>query len=113
MSVRVVSRPAHRHELVQALLSWAAVVRPTTHAAHVYEDVETPGVFGVLSEWDSWSVLGAHLRSDAFGVFAGALRVLGEPHGLNISRADDVRRKDVARAMHQPWRDDATCEEPS
>ena len=114
-TVRTVARSAKRQELLQALMDWAAMVRAEADVRHayVYQDVEAPDAFGLVSEWATAATLVAHLQSDAFGVFAGALRVLGEPSGLRVLQANERLRVNVARAIGQPWPDEGTDAEPS
>ena len=108
------ARPAKRQELLQALMDWAAKVRSEADVRHafVYQDLETPDAFGLVSEWATASRLITHLQSDAFGVFAGAL-VLGEPYGLRVLKANERLRVNVARAIGQPWPDEGTNARPS
>ena len=91
LSGRVVAHTTERRELAQALLDWAAAARrePDLSAANVYEDVELPAVFSLISEWKTAAALDAHLHSDSFGVLLGALKVLASPHHLVITRDDD------------------------
>ena len=95
-SARIVAHPPERRELVQALLEWAAAVRKDENAltSHVYEDLEAPAVFGLVTEWKTEASLESHLRADAFGVLLGALKILAQPPRLAITRADGTRLAD-------------------
>jgi len=90
LSGRIEAHPAERRELFQALLAWTATTRKDAGvlAAHVYEDLEAPAAFNLVSEWRTPSALDAHLRSDAFGVLLGALKVLARPHRMAVTRPD-------------------------
>lgn len=110
LSARIVAHPPERRELAQALLTWAAAVRQDENAltSHVYEDLEVPAVFGLVTEWKTEAALQAHLRADAFGVLLGALKVLAQPPQLTVTRTDvgrfagtieEIRR---LRGDHQP-----------
>ena len=97
LSGRVVANPTERRELVQALLDWAAATRrdPELATAYVYEDLETPAVFNLVTEWKTAAALDTHLRSDSFGVLLGALKVLARPHRLVITRGDDEAHSEI------------------
>jgi quinol monooxygenase YgiN len=88
LSARVMAHPTARRELLQAMVDWTVSVRRSTGAltANVYEDVEEPGVFGLVGEWESPTAFEAHLRSDAFGVLLGALELLARPARLTVAR---------------------------
>jgi quinol monooxygenase YgiN len=103
LSARAVAHPSGRRELLQALLDWAATVRhsPGALAANVFEDVETPGVFGLVGEWESTPALEAHLRADAFGVLLGALELLAKPARLTVARAADEYGTDALPAIRR------------
>jgi quinol monooxygenase YgiN len=100
LSGRIVAKTTERRELVQALLDWAATTRrdPELATAYVYEDVEIPAVFGLVTEWKTAVALDAHLRSDSFGVLLGALKVLARPHNFVITRGDDEAHSEIGAA---------------
>ncbi|MGH9365040.1 MAG: putative quinol monooxygenase [Thermoanaerobaculia bacterium] len=102
-SARIVAHPHERRELVQALLSWAAAVRRDDSAAasHIYEDLEVPAVFAMVTEWKTDAALESHLRSDAFGVLWGALKVLAQPPRLAIMRAKGEHGTDSAEEIRR------------
>jgi quinol monooxygenase YgiN len=89
LSARVVALPAARRELLQALLSWAGMVREEAGmlASNVYEDAEVGGAFRVEAEWTNATALEEHLRSDDFGVLLGALELLAMPIRLTVTSA--------------------------
>lgn len=77
VTIRVAANPTSRRELQQALMSWSAAARQEgARAAHVYEDVLTPGVFGAVAEMHDAADLDVHLRSPDFGALLGAITVL-------------------------------------
>jgi quinol monooxygenase YgiN len=87
LSARVVALPAARRELLQALVSWAGIVRGEAGmlASSVYEDVEGSGTFRVEAEWTNATSLEDHFRSDDFGVLLGALELLAMPIRLTVT----------------------------
>lgn len=91
LSSRIVAQTSERRELAQALLSWAAAARLEGDLliVHVYEDLETPAVFGLDAQWKTAEALDRHLRSDAFGILSGALKVLARPHRMVVSQPDN------------------------
>jgi quinol monooxygenase YgiN len=103
LSARMAAHPSARRELLQALVDWTATVRdsPGAHHSNVYEDVESPGVFGLVGEWESPLALEAHLRSDAFGVLLGALELLARPARLTVARVADEYGKDALPAIRR------------
>ena len=74
---------------MQALSRWAEVIRsqPELEACRLYEDLEAPGVFGLVAEWKSDSALEAHLLSESFGILQGALEVLARPAQFQVLRS--------------------------
>jgi quinol monooxygenase YgiN len=103
LSARVVAYSAARRELLQALVDWTATVRLSTGSlcSSVYEDVEMPGVFGLVGEWVSTSDLEEHLRSDAFGVLLGALELLAKTVRLTVARAAEEYGTDALPAIRR------------
>lgn len=104
LTARLTARPAGRRELAQALLDWAATSRREAglRASCVYEDVESPGSFGLVAEWESRERLEAHLRSEPFSVLMGALEMLAEASQAEITRADDEGTSALLRAAGKP-----------
>jgi quinol monooxygenase YgiN len=103
LSARIVANPAERRELSQALLVWAAAARREADlvAAHVYEDLEVPSVFGLASQWRVAAALDAHLRSDTFGVLLGALKILARSHRVTVSSPNDEQLKGAIGAINR------------
>jgi quinol monooxygenase YgiN len=103
LSARVAAHPSARRELLQALVDWTTTARDSPGAlySNVYEDAETPGVFGLVGEWQSPLALEAHLRSDAFGVLLGALELLATPARLTVARVADEVGKDALPAIRR------------
>jgi hypothetical protein len=54
--------------------------------AYVYEDVDTPGVFGLEAQVADSAALDAHLQSPAFGALLGAINVLAETASVSVSQ---------------------------
>ena len=102
-SARIVAHPPERRELAQALLTWAVAVRQDENAlsSHVYEDLEVPAVFGLVTEWKTEAALDFHLGSEAFGVLLGALKVLARPPRLTISRAQGESSPDTIEQIRR------------
>ena len=88
LQVRIEAHPPQRRELVQALSRWAEAVRsqPELESCRLYEDLEQPGVYGLIAVWETERALEAHLRSEPFGVLQGALEVLAHPALFEILR---------------------------
>ncbi len=107
LTARIVARPAERRELAQALLSWLQAARQDAALqwADVYEDLEVPATFGLVSEWGTAAALDSHLRSDSFGVLQGALRVLARPHRMTITQPDPGLTETMS-AIHRLWNSD-------
>ena len=103
LSARIAAYPAEHRELSQALLVWAAAARQETDlvSAHVYEDLEAPAVFSLVSEWTCAAALDAHLRSDTFGILLGALKVLAGPHHMTVTRPDDDQLNGAIGAINR------------
>jgi UDP-glucose 6-dehydrogenase len=86
LSARVVAHPSERRELAQALLVWVAAARKDTDlvTAQVYEDLEVPAVFGLVTEWKAFR------RPD----FARLKSLMNAPvlfDGRNIWSPEEVR----------------------
>lgn len=103
LSARVAARPSARRELLQALQEWTVSVRrePGIVAANVYEDIDTPSVFGVVAGWQSEDALDAHLRSGAFGFLLGAVDVLTQTARVSVTRAMDEYPMDALPAIRR------------
>jgi quinol monooxygenase YgiN len=103
LSGRIVAHPSERRELVQALLVWAAAARQDDGllGSHVYEDLEIPASFSVVTQWRTAEALDAHLRSDAFGVLQGALKVLAGTHRMTVARPDEEYHTGAIGAIHR------------
>jgi hypothetical protein len=79
---------AARRELLQALLVWldAAHQDDGVIAAHIYEDVISPGVFGLDADVSTGAAMEKHVHSDAFANLLGALNVLAQHVHMSISK---------------------------
>jgi quinol monooxygenase YgiN len=110
LTARIVASPSERRELAQALLAWLAAARRAAdlHSADVYEDLEVPATFGLVSEWRTSTGLDAHLRSDAFGVLMGALKVLARQHRLLVSQPDNEHMSGAIAEINRPRSAEAT-----
>lgn len=100
LQVRIVAHPPQRRELVHALSRWAEEARsqPELDSCHLYEDLEEPGVYGLVAAWKTEEALEAHLRSEPFGILQGALEVLAHPALFEFLRpapTPDVRKAAV------------------
>lgn len=86
LQVRIEAHPPQRRELVHALVQWAESTRSQAEptSCRLYEDLEEPGVFGLVAEWKTERALEAHLHSEPFGVLQGALAVLARPAQFEI-----------------------------
>jgi quinol monooxygenase YgiN len=86
LQVRIEAHPPQRRELVHALLRWAEAARsqPELDSCRLYEDLEEPGVFGLIAKWNDERALEAHLRSESFGVLQGAREVPARPARFEV-----------------------------
>lgn len=93
LTTRIEAHPPQRRELVFALQRWAESVRTEDDATgcHLYEDLETPGIFALIAEWRAAESLAAHLRSEPFGVLQGALDVLAHAVRFEVLAAAESR----------------------
>ncbi len=107
LTARIVARPAERREFSQALVAWLAAARQDAalQFGDVYEDLEVPATFGLVTAWRTSAALDAHLRSDAFGVLQGALRVLARPHRMTIIGPTPEPLTETMAAIHRLWND--------
>ena len=105
LTARIEAHVPERRELVQALLEWATVARREAGAlgSHVYEDLEVPAVFCVVSQWGSRKALEAHVCSPKFGVVLGALELLARPALVAITEAgaDDAEGGDALQTLRR------------
>ena len=105
LTARIVARPAERREFSQALLVWLRAARQDAalQFGDVYEDLEVPATFGLVTAWQTAAALDAHLRSDAFGVLQGALRVLARPQRMTIVGPTSGPLTETMVAIHRLW----------
>jgi quinol monooxygenase YgiN len=98
MTARVQAHTAERRELAHALLDWAQAARrdPGALGSHVYEDIETPGVFYMVSDWASRQAWDAHVGGPEFGIVLGALELLAQPPHVTLA---DVSGEGAANAL--------------
>ncbi len=97
LTARIEAHTPERRELVQALLGWAAAARRESGflGAHVYEDLEAPAAFCLVSQWDNRSAFEAHVCGPQFGVVLGALEVLAGRPQVSISELVDRSESDA------------------
>ena len=57
--------------------------------SHVYEDVESPGAFYLISHWSSREALERHLGGPEFGIMLGALELLARPPLVVVTELAD------------------------
>jgi quinol monooxygenase YgiN len=90
LSARVESTPANRRELVQALLTWLVAARREAGMAdaRLSEDLESPGMYCLHSEWHRRQDLEDHLGGSHFGILLGALELLGLRTHLSLTHAE-------------------------
>lgn len=88
---RIEANAFERRELTQALHHWTDAARRDAGArsARLYEDMETPGVFLLVSEWESRQTFGAHLCGLEFGVMLGAWELLARPPRVRVTDVVD------------------------
>ena len=67
----------------------------------MYEDIDTPSVFGVVAGWQSEDALDAHLHSGAFGFLLGAVDVLTQTAQVSVTRAMDEYPMDALPAIRR------------
>jgi quinol monooxygenase YgiN len=84
--VRTRANAFERRELSQALVTWTGVVGREALSVYLYEDIEAPGVFCVVSEWENRRALDAHLCGDEFGVMFGAWELLARAPQVRVAK---------------------------
>lgn len=103
LTARVEARTAERRELAQALIAWAKAARAETGArgCSIYEDLETPAVFYLISQWESRQTFQAHVGGPRFGSILGALDLLALPPQVAITEIAEATEKDSLLALRR------------
>ena len=76
-----------REELLQTIkaLHWKIKNEKGFLKFSIYQDIENVGLFHLLQEWESTDALDVYIRSEAFSVLFGALKVLSEEAQVKYS----------------------------
>ena len=103
LTARIEAHATERRELAQALLAWATAAREETGArsCHLYEDVESPAVFYLVSRWESRQAFDAHVAGCKFGNILGALDLLALPHHVAVTEMADLDGSAALRALRR------------
>ena len=103
LAARVEAPVPERRELLQALLAWASATRDTSGvlAAYVYEDVEAPAAFYLVSQWSDRDSMEAHLGGPQFGAVLGALEVLAGRPTVQITQLGARDPQDALAAIRR------------
>jgi quinol monooxygenase YgiN len=81
VTMKMIVRPDSRMELIQTVNSLMEEIRKRKGCLghSVYQDLEDENTFVILEEWGSQIDFNTYLRSEAFSVLCGAMKVLGDP----------------------------------
>jgi hypothetical protein len=58
-------------------------------SCHIYEDVEAPAVFCLISQWENRQAYETHLRGSRFGAILGALVLLALPPQFVVMQSEE------------------------
>jgi len=95
-AARITVRPEHRRELCLTISGLLERIRHEKgcRTYNFYGEVEDQNSLILIGEWDSLTAWENHLKSDAFAVLIGSVKLLGTRSNLDFSVLSPVPRND-------------------
>ena len=95
-AARITVRPEHRRELCLTISGLLDRIRHEKgcRTYNFYGEVEDQNSLILIGEWDSLTAWENHLKSDAFAVLIGSVKLLGTRSNLDFSVLSPVPRND-------------------
>ncbi len=102
-AARITVRPEHRRELC---LTISALLERIRHEKgcrtyNFYGEVEDQNSLILIGEWDTLTAWENHLKSDAFAVLIGSVRLLGTRSNVDFSVLSPVPRNETLNLGHR------------
>ena len=95
-AARITVRPEHRRELCLTISALLDRIRHEKgcRTYNFYGEVEDQNSLILIGEWDTLSAWENHLKSDAFAVLIGSVRLLGTRSSLDFSVLSPLPRNE-------------------
>jgi quinol monooxygenase YgiN len=102
-AARITVRPEHRRELC---LTISALLERIRHEKgcrtyNFYGEVEDQNSLILIGEWDTLTAWENHLKSDAFAVLIGSVRLLGTRSNVDFSVLSPLPRNEASGLVHR------------
>ena len=102
-AARITVRPEHRRELCLTISGLLDRIRHEKgcRTYNFYGEVEDQNSLILIGEWDTLSAWENHLKSDAFAVLIGSVKLLGTGSNLDFSVLSPVLRNEALSLGHR------------
>jgi quinol monooxygenase YgiN len=96
-AARITVRPEHRRELCLTISALLDRIRNEKgcRTYNFYGEVEDQNSLILIGEWDTLTAWENHLKSDAFAVLIGSVKLLGTRSNLDVSVLSPVLRNEA------------------
>ena len=96
-AARITVRPEHRRELCLTISALLDRIRNEKgcRTYNFYGEVEDQNSLILIGEWDTLSAWENHLKSDAFAVLIGSVKLLGSRSNLDFSVLSHIPRNEA------------------
>ena len=102
-AARITVRPEHRRELCLTISALLDRIRHEKgcRTYNFYGEVEDQNSLILIGEWDTLTAWENHLKSDAFAVLIGSVKLLGTGSNLDFSVLSPVLRNEALSLGHR------------
>lgn len=101
-AARITVRPEHRRELCLTISALLDRIRHEKgcRTYNFYGEVEDQNSLILIGEWDTLTAWENHLKSDAFAVLIGSVKLLGTRSNLDFSVLSHIPKNEALGLVH-------------
>ena len=102
-AARITVRPEHRRELCLTISGLLDRIRHEKgcRTYNFYGEVEDQNSLILIGEWDTLTAWENHLKSDAFAVLIGSVKLLGTRSNLDFSVLSHIPKNEALGLVHR------------
>ncbi len=85
-------------QTIQSILGWTCA-QPGCLSMAFYEDTNQPGVMMIFEEWENWSSLEKHIRSDSYLNILELMEISSEQPEIKFCSVGDTKGMEVIEQL--------------